>query len=226
MEVTKRLIEKYHLDLCSTAERKAVEEWLMNDILDAEIDTESAHFTLENKREIWSNISEIFPQKQKELSTHHIFNYLLSPSFIGVAATAIGLVTCLFLWNSDSQKKLPNNNFVKIESNKIIQTESLNITLGQKSKANVSASNPTQNKTIEFCGAILIHPKQDVILTLNGTCAPPLDTSETIHFKKGQTYIAVNYHFKNKNELIIVDERNISNLPPILHKEISKQFNI
>lgn len=225
MEVTKRLIEKYHLDLCSREERKAVEEWLMSDVLDTEINPELEFHENSDKAEIWNGISEILPPKQAEVKKHRLWHYA-SPIFMGIAASTIGIVIGLFLWNRISQYQPTIARTTENSSNKMIQTAALNITLGQKSKADIHSSALTPDGNINFCGAILIHSKKDVELTLNGTCANPINGTETISFKKGQTYIAVNYNFKNENELIIVDERNISNLPPILQKEILKQFNI
>jgi hypothetical protein len=224
MEVTQRLIEKYHLDLCSSEERKAVEAWLMSDEFETEINPELEFQELSDKEEMWNSISEILPAKPSQTKTVRLLDYLSNPAWIAVAASVAALVVGLFLWNRSPQHL--QTAAIESRSNKIIQTAALNITLGQKSKANVQPSSLTPDGHIHFCGAILIQSKKDVELTLNGTCENPLNTSETISFKKGQTYIAVNYNFKNENELIIVDERNISNLPPILQKEILKQFNI
>jgi hypothetical protein len=226
MEVTKRLIEKYHLDLCSSEEKKAVEEWLMNDELDIET-ADSVHFPSHVlKEEMWANISEILPEKPDKVKRFDLFHYLSSPAFMGIAATSIAVVIGLFLWTRNAEKQTAFVQKTKAGSNETIQTSALHITLGEKSKANINASAISTDGNIDFCGAILIQSKKDVELTVNGICANPLSSGEKLLVKKGQTYIAVNYNFKHANELIIVNERNISSLPPVLQKEILKQFNI
>lgn len=227
MEVNNRLIEKYHLDLCSSEERKAVEEWLLNDKMDDFIFLSSEEKQAE-KEQIWQAIAEVLPIQPEVAKEVSIVRYFSPVLVAGIAAATVGvLISVGFLLLN---RQTPGNSITATNNdvlkNELIQTSELNITLGPKSNANINTSNFYTNGNINFCGIIRIESKEDMELTLNANCVNTSSNGEKIVFKKGQTYIAVNYHFKKDNELIIVNEKNLFNLPPVLQKEIIRQFNI
>lgn len=64
----------------------------------------------------------------------------------------------------------------------------------------------------------MIHPKKDITLKFEGS-------QEQITFKAGQTYIILKGEDGN-DKVIIVNEKNIMDLPPVLQKQITNEFKI
>lgn len=228
MKIDKDLIEKYHQNLCSEKERLAVEEWLLNDEADEEVLLPQGNNKLEHKDEMWKAISiECVPQMEEVKSVSlnsksKVFSY-----FIRIAAVIVlGLFISFFLFKFYSS----DNNVVASKSvqtgSENIKTKTLEIILAPQSHANISESSNRQSGSIEFCGSIMINPKEDFELTFNGDCSKHAYAGETISLKKGQKYIAVNYSFNSESDLIIVNEQNLINLPPVLQREIMEKFNI
>ena len=80
---------------------------------------------------------------------------------------------------------------------------------------------------MDFCGAVLINPKEDIELTFQGTCANPAQNREKVSLKKGQNYIALNYGGNAQTgEVIVVEEGAMASLPPLVLKQLMHQFNI
>ncbi len=228
-KVNKELIEKYHLGLCSPEEEQRVENWL----LEEGIDEKSLAFEAGEEHllgeQMWKEIAadlSLTEQEPETIPLQHFFSPLIKKA---IAASLIaGLLGAgVFGWWHEYVGKQPVvlSNYEETGSEKI-QTHGLDIFLGPNSQANINASSYHRRGNIDFCGIIMINPNEDIELTLNATCKSFTNTQEKMTFKKGQKYIAVNYHFNTDNELIVVNERNIANLPTALQKEIMKQFNI
>ncbi len=227
MKVDKELIEKYHQNLCSEQERRLVEDWLFNDEAEEVLSLPIAEHQI-HKDEIWAGISRDIPALA-EPKVFKLSDYF-SP-FIKTAVAAsliIGVLSSLTLWwmhNNVWDQPVNVANTGKFQNEKV-QTSGLNIVLAPQSRANISSSAYHQSGNIDFCGTILINPKEDFELTLKANCADPNRGTEKIKLKKGQNYYAVNYRFNASNELIIVNEENLINLPPVLQRELIEKFKI
>jgi hypothetical protein len=233
MKVTAELIEKYHLGLCTEAEEAVVEKWLAEESI-SDIDKFSLDLSDEMKatckEEMWTEISEVLPVSVQAKNKPAGGKYW-SPSFVRSAAAVLALVllSSVAVWwgqkNTFVQQVAVYHNDEKNVSEKF-QAHGFNIELGPNSKANINASAYHQNGQIDFCGIIMINPLEDIELTLCTECRQRAVHREKVKFKKGETYIAVNYKFDTNSELIVVNERNIIDLPPVLQREIIKQFDI
>lgn len=225
MKVDKELIEKYHLGLCSAEETKAVENWLLNDEAEQEVVLSKSEDKNTLKNEMWANISAQMPEIQEQEKIISLHDYLTPTFWRAIAATLLVGVAFTLFWKRNGQAEIAEINQTEFPAQ--IVEEEMNILLGKKSKAEF---NPLSNKNvdgnIDFCGTIRIDPKQDIELTIHGTCESSTHSSEKMFLKKGQTYIAVNYQFDKEDELIVMDERELINLPPMMQREIMKQFPI
>jgi len=226
MKIDKELIEKYHLGLCSVEETKAVENWLLNDEVEELLLPQNAT-KQELKNEIWTSISTQIPEIQKQDKVISLHNYLSPTFWQAIAATLLIGVALTIFWKYNGQVEIA---ITEVEQSKAtvqqIVGNKMNILLGKESKAEFTLANTSVDGNIDFCGTIRIDPKQDMELTIHGTCENNANSEEKMSLKKGQTYIAVNYQFNEANELIVVDERNLINLPPLMQREIMKQFPI
>jgi len=230
MKVDNDLIKKYHLNLCTEEEKALVEEWLLND------ETEEVVFASQqdkdiHKEEMWQSLTAAIPALQAEPKRISLSHYFTRYKYQAIAASLLfgTLVTGAILFrNSTQDSSVAIASSAGSERKEIDMTE-LCVTLAPKSKASIKSFHNAEGGNIDFCGTIMINPKKDFKLTINGSCASSLnahDGVETVNLKKGHTYIAVNYRFNQENELIIVNEQNLSNLPPMLQKEIMNQFSI
>lgn len=71
---------------------------------------------------------------------------------------------------------------------------------------------------VDLSGSMLIHPKKDIELLFEGS-------EDKMTFKAGQTYIILKGEHGN-DTMIIVNEKNIMDLPPVIQKQIINEFQI
>jgi len=225
MKVTTELIEKYNQGQCTPSEITAVENWLVSDDESDEVNI-SADSEVKLKTEIWNDISQILPSKllvPKAQIFHGRFQWA------GIAATVSVLlaVSVVFLTNLNSNTAIEAR-LTKTEEKVLrigqheIRTEDFNIVLGDESKASFNSD----KGLVDFCGAIKISPKKDIRLSFNDVCAKDSATSKGIDFKKGQTYFAINYRSQESDQVVVMNENLIFELPPILKNQLSDQFDI
>lgn len=224
MNITKELIERYHLGLCSEDEQEAVEAWLLEgDEESEELTSPDKEELLQEKKEIWANLTEQIPSFSPSVKRVFLFDYV-TPNQMAAAASFLFLLGIGFLFYQMQNTPKEVASTAKVPFPHQISAKELDIVLGEKSKAHFVAAGA--NSSIDFCGTILIQPKQDVELTVQGTCPNPSGIQEKRMLKKGQNYVAVNYRSEQTSELIVVEEGDLINLPPLVQREIQKQLPI
>ncbi|MCE7043306.1 hypothetical protein [Dyadobacter sp. CY312] len=221
MHITRELIEKYHAGNCTPDEIKAVEDWLFSDEAEEQFMLPDGEIKGKIQDEIWNEINPATPVSR---SNYTFFN---SPHFWrpAVAAAAV-LVLGTTLFNI----KYPafNNEVIVLKNasetiNKDVNESRYTISLGPKS--NIEINNNTGS--IDFCGAVMINPKEDIEFTIQGTCSNPNEQKETMTLRKGLNYIALNYSsHENDSEMIILEEGSLMGLPPLVQRQLMSQFNI
>ncbi|MCF0055916.1 hypothetical protein [Dyadobacter sp. CY356] len=221
MAVSKELIEKYHNGACTPEESAMVENWLLDDDEITEIILPENLHKQDVKAEMWKDISGSFPSSI-ESRKHRLINfsgYRLS----AVAASVLFLLAFSFLIiKINRTESIPASVKTALSENKEIDSRDYTISLGPESNARIDAN----AGLIDFCGTILISPKKDIDLSFNDICTTKKTSRGKINFKKGETYIALNYRNKKDNELIVMDEKLLMGLPPIVKRQIMEQFNI
>lgn len=216
MNISNELLEKYHLNTCSAEERKMVEEWLFNTDVD-ELDTVNlADDKNILKQEMWREIEMVMPQTAqpipKRSHTYFIWKGAIAASlFIAIA----GAISYLVIAN----KTTAQNDFLALNNSsaihvKHIDAKGYDVAIGPNTFARINNS----DGMIDLTGSILISPKKDIDLVFEGT-------TKKVTLLKGQTYIIL----KNKTGLksiIVISERNLMDLPPVMQKQLSAQFDI
>jgi len=225
MKVTTELIEKFNRKECSASEISAIEQWLLNDDYEDEVEI-SEESEKQIKAEIWDEVSEVLPSKNKEC----VLN-LFQQNFKWIAAAAsvsILLVISVVLLYSFDINKQGESALIKTPTKQLgqqkqeIWNKDFNIVLGDKSKASFDSD----KRLVDFCGVIKISPKKDISLSFNDICSGDKPSSKGIEFKKGETYFALNYKNQESDQLVIMNENLIFELPPLLKYELSDQFDI
>lgn len=216
MKVTADLIEKYHHNLCTPEERKAVEDWLLN----SEVDELEFHREKDKqlvKDDMWKNIATVVPDQSapKQQLLRPASYYMWKGA---VAATLlIALLGATFYYvNRNSEKTVEfvafhNKSALKVNH---ISAREYSLAIGPETSAEINA----QNGVIDLTGSILISPKRDIELKFDGAI-------NTLSLKKGQTYIILNSKSGNHG-LIVVNEKNLINLPPLIQKKLIQEFDI
>ena len=222
MTVSKELIEKYHKGECTPEESAMVENWLLEDDIEIEIILPE-NLQKENvKAEMWQDIASSLPgSKEKRFQ----FNTFLGFNSFSLAAAASVLLLVAFsflLFKINNKESVITSANVSLSENKEIDSKDYTISLGPESNARIDAN----TGLIDFCGTILISPKKDINLSFKDICTTTKRNSGKMNFKKGETYIALNYRNKKDNELIVMDEKLLMGLPPIVKRQIMDQFNI
>jgi len=223
MDITRELIEKYHDGKCTPAEMKAVEDWLFSDGTDERYETPIGENKDSIENEIWNGIN---PDNATTEKTNNFSIFKLNSRWFPAAAAAILVILEITVFSlkyhsAGSQVIVIRNTSETI--NKDVNESRYTISLSPKS--NIEIDNQTGN--IDFCGAVMINPKQDIKFTIQGSCANFREQKETMILKKGLNYIALNYSSpENDNEMIILEEGSLMGLPPLLKRQLMNQFNI
>jgi len=216
MNINSELLERYHLNTCTAEERRLVEAWLFN----TEVDELDATGLVEDKsviqKAIWQEIETALPQAVKQLpkrsNTYFMWKGAIAASlFIALA----GLVSYFVL----ADKTNGQNDFLALNNPsalhvKYIDATGYHVAIGPNTIAKINNS----DGMIDLTGSMLISPKKDVDLVFEGT-------NKKVTLLKGQTYIIL----KNKTgvkSIIVISERNLMDLPPVIQKQLSAQFDI
>lgn len=223
MTVSKELIEKYHKGECTPEESAMVENWLLDDDIEIEIFLPKNLQKEDAKAEMWQNIASSLPSS-KGKNKFSIINFSgLNPYNLVAAASVLLLIGFSFLMLKINKKEsIVTSINASLSENKEIDSKDYTISLGPESNARIDAN----TGLIDFCGTILISPKKDIDLSFKDICTTTKRNTGKMNFKKGETYIALNYRNKKDNELIVMDEKLLMGLPPIVKRQIMDQFNI
>ena len=225
MKISKKLIEKYHDGTCSADEKQAVENWLMSDD-DHEQLLLPDEIKLKHSAEMWAEIASVLPGQEKVAISLKSNPYTISLWRKALAAAIIlaALSSALYVF-----KRAPGEPDVIVMRNtsetinKNFNEREYTISIGPKSNVEINS----QTGMVDFCGAMMINPKRDMELTIQGACVGNGAQSEKMILKKGLNYIALNYSSTiNADEVIIVEEGSMMGLPPLVLKQLLHQFNI
>lgn len=133
--------------------------------------------------------------------------------FMRVAAAAAVLLAMVFtglrfFHHLDVERPVAvNNQSVHI---KYISAADYNMSVAPNSTAMLNR----ELGTMHFTGSLMLKPKEDMQLSLD-------NGRQKLDFKAGQTYILV-----NNGEVVVVNERNLMDMPPVLQQRISAEFKI
>ncbi len=222
MKISKELIEKYHHGHCTEEEKAAVEDWLLSDDADETVEWSLPAEKAAVQSEIWNDIASILPASREIPSPKSpIIRSFWKPAVAACLLAVLGSV----LYNVQhrgGQEVIALNNISGTENKDLHEKE---FTLSIAPKSNVAINSKTG--IMDFCGAVLINPKEDIELTFQGSCANPTLNKEKVSLKKGQNYIALNYGSNAQTgEVIVVEEGAMVSLPPLVLKQLMHQFNI
>lgn len=83
----------------------------------------------------------------------------------------------------------------------------------------------SQNKTMEFCDKLVVTTDLDSEITFVSSCQSGNEISRTVTCKKGQTYLAINFRFRNDNEILVVTKDQLHELPHDIRIKVLKELN-
>lgn len=216
MKVDANLLEKYHDNLCTPEERAAVEDWLFDSDVDAlEFHSEKDKSLV--KSAIWQDIEVALPAEQtaqiKPLkpAAYYMWKGAIAATLL---ITVLGATFYYFTRNNEKAVEFVafhNKSALKVNH---ISSKEYSLSIGTETSAEINE----HSGVIDLTGSILISPKRDLELNFNGAAS-------TINLKKGQTYIILNSKSGNHG-LIVVNERNLISLPPVIQKKLIQEFDI
>ncbi|MNK08628.1 hypothetical protein D3C87_265700 [compost metagenome] len=217
MKINADLLEKYHNNLCTPQERAAVEDWLMNTEVDElEFHSDKDKILLENA--IWQDVSLVLPPPQNEPKIKSLkpASYYMWKGAIA-ATLFIAVLGSAFYYLANKEDKavefvaFHNKSALKVNH---ISSKEYSLAVGPETYAEINE----HSGVIDLTGSILISPKKDIELKFDGA-------DSKINLKKGQTYIILNSKSGNHG-LIIVNEKNLISLPPVIQKKLIQEFDI
>jgi len=227
MKIDKDILERYHKNQCTAEESDMVEAWLFSNDSGEVLDLPPSESKDIHKLEIWNDIATVLPHSEQPGQFESISALNPQPLKRKVkmafwsGAIAASLVTAIFstvifqLMKTD----LPETALVNIKNTSADEVRHL--TSGDYTIAvgtNTSARIDNVTGVVDLNGSMLICPKKDVELSFRGS-------TRKITFIKGQTYILLKGK-DGKDKILIVDKKNLMDLPPVLQKQITHEFNI
>lgn len=223
MKISKELIEKYHLGLCSEEERKAVEEWLFEDSFEEPLKLPPGENKDVHRKQIWEGIAPVLPPQTDSRSK--LLPFSRRAALRIAAAVAMLLLAWTFIASprsSSVQAIIEADNQSDVE-NKEINSGLYTLALGPRTNVRIDPS----QETMEFCGTLSFTPSEDITMKIVGECPKGQPPHTVMDLKGGASYIAFSYHDdRHKTELIVVEENQLKILPPIIQKQLIAQFNI
>jgi hypothetical protein len=227
MKIDKNLIERYHRQECSAEEREAVESWLFSADSEEALQLPLSESKAAHKADIWAGIAEILPAGSKtdeipEIQQPQPKRKILKASFWSGAVAAsitIALLTFGGYYYFSAPQEQEYDQFVSINNPssvnvRHVESSGYAISVGTNTSAHIDGL----SGTVDLSGSMLIRPKKDIELKFKGS------PDKTI-LKKGQTYIILKGRDGN-DKIIVLSEKNIINLPPVLQKQIINEFDI
>ncbi|GAB3250991.1 hypothetical protein GCM10027347_09140 [Larkinella harenae] len=219
MKISRELIEKYHRGQCTPDEQQAVEAWLFDDDTTPDpvllLPVGESKFTVQ--QEMWQDIEKVLPSRQKKS-----FSVTYWRQAAAVLLFFLAGATFFFLHNQTESRGIIVVTNTSETANKDLHESAYSISVGPKSNVEID----TQTGRIDFCGAMMINPKHDIELTIQGVCTQPDEKSEKVVLKKGQNYIALNYGTTATNEVIVLPQGSLTGLPPLMQRQLMMQFDI
>ncbi|MET1055564.1 MAG: hypothetical protein ABWY16_09665 [Pedobacter sp.] len=223
MKISKELIERYHRDECTATERGWVEEWLFSADAEDELMLPDGEDKLEHQKEIWNGLSGIFTETDEMSLPQHpeipevrkkMVSYALWYRSIAAVLVFCLIGISLFLIPSQLQPHLITVDNTSSFDVRYLDSNGYDIAVGPNTAAKINY----RTGFIDFSGSLMISAKEDVELIFHGD-------KEKVSFKMGQTYIILKDK-KGKDKIIVVNERNLLDLPPVIQKRVTTEFNI
>lgn len=217
MEISREIIEKYHKNECSTEEAAAVEAWLFSADCEEALLLPLNESKTKHKADIWNEIEKTIQIDTTPAESGQNTFHKMSFWFGTVAASlffAIMAFTGYYMNNKKEKLRLVAVNNTSSINIRHVEADAYHISVGTNTSARINDATGIVN----LSGSILIRPKKDIILVFEGN-------EEKITFKAGQTYIVLKGEDGN-DKVIVVNERNIMDLPPVLQKQIINEFKI
>jgi len=216
MEITKRLIEKYHLGECTPEEQTHVEAWLLNDdfkvpALPPEIDKE------EEIAKIWNALEdELFAEeKPKALPLSPKRQWISSRKGSLAIACSLLIFFCsavyLIIYKNNAVGSFALDNLSSTMP-KAIDTRNYFVSVSPKTSAEINLDTGFAH----ISGSLLLQPKDDMQLAFNGH-------PEKINLINGNTYIVIG---NEDDKPFIMNKKDLLHLPPIILQQIFSQLSI
>lgn len=222
MTVDKELLEKYHLDTCTAEERRQVEDWLFNteteDLDESVVAGKNIH-----KMDMWNEIKTILPEEIKPESLPYAAGAIRKNNVYfmwkgAIAASvfiAASAALLYFVFAGRPNHELVLTSFVNTSSHQVkyVDSRGYSASVGPNTMAKINR----EAGVTDLTGSILISPKRDIELSYGA--------KENIILKKGQTYIILK-NGAGEGGVMVISERNLLDLPPVIQKQLTTQFGI
>lgn len=222
MQITRELLERYHRGECSRDEKQAVESWLEGDDFDDERElalplNAPARSTEEQilssstpdeaiRVEIWSRLSEFIKGNAgKPIPALWSWRSGFKMAF---AASVLVVISAIAVIRYSRQQQPATS------PGEAMLTEDFVVERSSGTRAFI------QPGRIDFCGLMRIEARHDVQVVLNSICFEGHDR-ETVALRKGETYLAFKHDFAKENELLVVNQRALDDLPLVVRRQLT-----
>jgi hypothetical protein len=219
MKISNELIEKYHHNECTQEEIDLIESWLFSGESDEALQLPLGEDKAAHKSGMWMEIEKILPAENIAPAAQK--KHFLHSSFWSgaIAASLVIVVMAIAFYTLYRPKSIEEPPFVMVNNTSAIEIRHIESN-GYHISVGTNTSTKINNETgiVDLTGSLLIRPKKDIQLSFQGI-------KDKMVFKAGQTYIILKGDDGN-DKIIVVNEKNIMDLPPMLQKQIINEFQI
>ena len=215
MNINNELLEKYHLNTCTSEERKQVEEWLFNANVD---EWDTTGFTGDKevlKNEMWQEIVVDIPPFAKPLPTRTKLYFMWKGAIAATLLIVMLAGLSYFCFKQTNVQPEASISLINTSSHQVkhVDEQGYSASVGPNTAAKINS----EDGAIDLKGSILISPKRDI------TIAQGLHQSTVL--KKGQTYVILKNSI-GKSGVIVISEKNLLDISPVMQQQINTQFGI
>jgi len=213
MKITKELLQQYELGQCSPEEERAVRLWLDSDSWEDEVFDESL-VKDSLGREIWSKISPPDVVSTKILLpqvSEGGFWVCIRPWFSVAALLILSIGLSWFFYANKQDYHFESKN--TDAGLKWMRKNCFDLALSENSSANINL----RSGNLLLSGGMILKPKCDMVLH-------DRQNNIALDFREGEIYFIS--RDPDTSRLIVLRRSELSFLPPIIQRQLKKQFHI
>jgi|GEM_PF-2677389 len=227
MKIDHKLLEKYHLGLCTTEEEAAIMAWLDSNNSDEELD-----WPVEHKQAIgqgmWENIAEHIDSSPEVTPFFSRKLYRRITRYAAAACLVLGVIygeriLCDLGYNR-TEMSYDNSRNTGLRQ---VRTAGIAVTLLPESRLKLATNLCRTKSEVVFCGSALLENRREheVRLAVLASCNDSPIPAKSFVLKPETKYAVFQHEFREK-ETYVVNDNEIHHLPPVLQYKAEQILKI
>lgn len=213
MKISKELLQRYQLGQCSPEEEHAVRVWLESESWEGQ-EFESSLVEDQIGEELWQTIAPGDKRIGKSFDIPNKLNRGWRATRIWTTVAALLVLSLGLTWHFHAKNKDYSFELNNTQSGlKWMRKSCFDLALSENSSTNINM----KSGLLMLSGEMMLKPKCDLVLS-------DRQNNISFDFKEGEVYFVS--RDPDTNKLIVLRQAEIFFLPPIIQRQLKKQFHI